>query len=334
VNSAHRNDSEKKLEKALKGMELLSYIMIHDTTTAIRKNCEVTGSKNAKIHDFFLGCAIWAYKGWIGEVFPSGSRAADFLTLYSDRFTTVEGNTTFYSIPSPETVARWKAETPSGFKFCPKLPKAFTHHGLLEPFIPNALNFLELMQGLGDRLGPIFAQLPPSYSPDQFNDLTQFLQAWPQASTPLALEVRHLDWFQEPYASKLDQVLQTLQIGRVLLDTRPIYECNDDPQIGSERRKPQLPLQFRVTAPFTLIRFISHPQQELNILYLEEWLQQIRQWLTQGVQVFFIVHCPVEARSPKTARQFQHLLEDHQILVPPLPWDVLERSTHTQLSLF
>jgi uncharacterized protein YecE (DUF72 family) len=61
---------------------------------------------------FAIGCAIWAYKGWVGDLFPAGSHAADFLKLYGQRFLTVEGNTTFYSIPDPATIQRWVDETP------------------------------------------------------------------------------------------------------------------------------------------------------------------------------------------------------------------------------
>jgi hypothetical protein len=56
-------------------------------------------------------------------------------------------------------MTRWVAETPTGFAFCPKLPRDLTHQRLLRPSIPGALGFLKHMQGLGDRLGPLFAQL-------------------------------------------------------------------------------------------------------------------------------------------------------------------------------
>jgi len=45
---------------------------------------------------FYIGCAVWGYKDWLGELFPPGSKSADFLALYSRRLTTVEGNTSFY----------------------------------------------------------------------------------------------------------------------------------------------------------------------------------------------------------------------------------------------
>lgn len=285
---------------------------------------------------FWLGCAIWAYKDWVGELFPPGSRSTDFLSLYSHRFTAVEGNTTFYSIPDAKTINRWAETVPTGFKFCPKLPRELTHQGLLAPNIPGTIAFLERMQGLGDRLGPTFVQLPPTYEPSNLADLTTFLQALPRHQIDLALEVRHLDWFETEQGDRLNALLVEMGIGRVLLDTRPIYNCPDDPQIASERRKPQVPLQAVTTAPFSLIRYISHPEAQYNQLFLQEWGKQIDQWLQQKQQIYFFVHCPVEKRSPGTARQFQHLLEQQQVLVPPLPWDRIEAESFgaTQLSLF
>ena len=44
---------------------------------------------------YFTGCAVWAFKDWVGEFYPRGSKAGDFLRLYGDRMTAVEGNTTF-----------------------------------------------------------------------------------------------------------------------------------------------------------------------------------------------------------------------------------------------
>ncbi len=288
-------------------------------------------------HLFSLGCAIWAYKGWIGELFPTGSRASDFLNLYGQRFTTVEGNTTFYSIPDTATVQRWATDTPPGFEFCLKLPRTITHDGPLAPHIPDALRFIDHMSGLGDRIGPFFAQLPPHYGPQHFADLTTFLSALPRDRYEFALEVRHRDWFQPSHGDRLNQLLENLGIGRVILDTRPIYECPDDPQVASERKKPQLPLQPVVTAPFSLVRYISHPDRDFNLTYLQEWVSIIEQWQRQGTRVYLFVHCPIEARSPANARLLQSLLEKQGLTVPPLPWNLLppEPPLPTeQLSLF
>lgn len=213
------------------------------------------------------------------------------------------------------------------------MPRDITHNQQLQPYIPDALKFIEVMRPLGKRLGPIFAQLPPSYAPTLLDDLTAFLSAWPHTEIPLALEVRHRDWFKEPHASNLEALLEKLGVGRVLLDSRPIYTGDDDPQLQSERRKPKLPVQFSITAPFSLIRFISHPNLEINQPFMAEWVTQIQQWLQQGKRIYFFVHCPLEERSPNTARHFQKLLEQNGVKVPPLPWDNLD-SPPNQLNLW
>lgn len=279
-----------------------------------------------------IGCAVWAYKGWVGDFYPTGSRASEFLYLYSRRFTIVEGNTTFYAVPDADTIARWVDQTPDNFEFCLKLPRELTHSGLLHSSIEGTLRFLEQMEGLGSKLGPVFAQLPPHYSPEYLADLTEFLEALPQDKS-FALEVRHPDWFRSPHAEDLTAVLQELGVGRVLLDTRPVYQSPDDPQSDSDRRKPELPLNLDVTTNFTFVRLISHPSRAQNLPFLEEWATTVERWLHRGTQVYFFVHCPIEDNSPGTARHFQKMLELQGVSVPPLPWESIEQPP-LQLSLF
>ena len=156
--------------------------------------------------NFYLGCAVWSHKEWVGNLYPPKSRPADFLNLYSRRFTTVEGNTTFYATPSAETINKWVAQTPAEFKFCPKLNRQITHQGLLLSHVDEALSFLTKMSGLNTRLGTTFIQLPPSYSPQYLEDLTEFLKICSQSNLSLALEIRHLDWFEPEQSDRLNSL--------------------------------------------------------------------------------------------------------------------------------
>lgn len=282
---------------------------------------------------FSIGCAVWGHKSWVGELYPKGSKATEFLSLYCQRFTIVEGNTTFYSVPNQETIANWVSQMSPGFQLCPKLPRQLTHNGLLQPSIPDALKFLEQMQNLGEHLGLIFAQLPPNYAPNMLRDLASFLQSLSRNEVPLALEVRHADWFKEPHTSHLNELLEELGIGRVILDTRPAYTKSASFLEPVEPRKPKVPVQPVLTAPFTLIRFISHPEQAINQPFMEEWVSWVDQWLRLGKRIYFFVHCPIEKYSPNNARHFQQLLEQHGVPVPPLPWNNLTQSP-IQLNLF
>jgi uncharacterized protein YecE (DUF72 family) len=290
---------------------------------------------------YYTGCAVWAFKGWLGDFYPSGSKGGDFLRLYCDRMTAVEGNTTFYSLPDATTIHRWADTMPASFRFCPKLPRAYSHQGKLTPFVADAHRFLHTLAPLGERLGPLFVQLPPGYSPALLSDLREFLAQWPRQRYPIAVEVRHLDWFHPPHANRLNQMLEAMGVGRVLLDTRPIYDCintpHDDPQIGSERKKPKVPLQPVVTAPFTIIRYISHPQMPVNQPYFEEWVPRLQQWLQQGTDIYFFAHCPQEEKSPAIARKVYHQLQQTGVDLPEMPWDVAareEEGASSQLSLF
>ena len=274
---------------------------------------------------FRMGCAVWAFKGWEGEFFPLGTPQHSMLRLYANRMNTVEGNSVFYGVPSSAVLAKWVAQTPEAFRFCPKIPKAISHEGELVAEIPAAQRFFNHMHsGLGDRLGPIFLQLPPSYSPEFGPDLARFLNGWRRhTSHPLLVEVRHPRWYTDDANSRLDTLLQRLSMGRVVLDTRALYAGDDDPQIDNPRKKPRLPLHAVAVGNIAMVRFISHPDRDRNLRMLHEWANTIHRWLSAGTEVYFFMHCPREEFSPGHARALQRILEAQGAPVPHLPWDSL-----------
>ncbi len=281
-----------------------------------------------------IGCAIWSYPGWVGEVYPPKTPAKDFLRMYSHHFPAVEGNTTFYAIPDRVTINRWIAQTPVGFKFYLKFPRSITHNGLLEPYILPAQIFISQMQELGDKLGVMFIQLPPNYAPsERFADLTAFLTALSTQNVSIALEVRHLDWFKSPHRERLNELLTKLGIGRVILDSRPIYEAAQSGEAVIACKKPQVPIDLTLTAPFTLIRYVSHPVRSANQIWLEGWVNQIQTWLQQDIQVSMFFHCPIEIKSPINARYFHEMLVESGIEINPLPPKLVDDSP-VQLNLF
>src|SRR5581483_2351270 len=127
----------------------------------------------------YIGCPVWSHKEWVGTFFPEHTPPGDFLRLYSHKLSTVEGNTTFYAVPSIETIARWRAETPQGFRFCPKIPRQISHTPALQATRDATLAFIRRMRGLGERLGPIFLQLPPAFGPSHLTQLESWLGFWP-----------------------------------------------------------------------------------------------------------------------------------------------------------
>jgi len=289
----------------------------------------------------YLGCPIWSFKDWVGSFFPEKTKSSEFLREYARRLTTVEGNTTFYAVPSPATIDGWAAETPETFRFCPKLPRTISHAGALVGHIDEALRFVNVMSGLGERLGPMFLQLPPRYPPALMDDLRAFLQSWP-AGLPLAVEVRHPDWFGPPQNDSLNELLAGFGMARVVIDTRPIRSLSGDQILAgsvyqrllqARERKPDVPILPARTAGFVFLRYIGHPQMEVNAPFLNEWAGFLADALRDGLGAYVFCHCPDERLDPALCRAL-HQRVSALTPIPPLPWDAADSSTLKQGRLF
>lgn len=276
---------------------------------------------------FYIGCPAWGYKEWVGSFFPAKTPASDFLRLYSRKLTTVEGNTTFYALPSTETIARWVQETPATFRLCPKVSRDISHAAQLDAHKEETRIFIERMYGLNTRLGPIFLQLPPSFGPAQLPQLQAFLDLWP-AATRLAVEVRHPDFYTEQHAATLDTLISHYNVARVTMDTRPIRTgpAKEQQMLQARERKPNLPLHISVTTDFVFVRYIGHPRMEANEPFFEQWVPQLAQWVQQGLTLYIFCHCPFEEHSPAICLE---LYQRVQALVPlpALPWQTAQENT-------
>ncbi len=93
----------------------------------------------------YVGTSGWSYPSWKPGFYPPETKPTEFLRHYSERFRTVELNTTGYRLPAEQQFERWAGQTPPGFRFAPKL-NAYTR---------DLTTFEERVRRLGDRLGPI-----------------------------------------------------------------------------------------------------------------------------------------------------------------------------------
>ena len=279
------------------------------------------------VRRLFLGCAVWGESGWEGGFFPSNCNRKEYIHLYSQRLYCVEGNTIFYGIPKRETLAQWRHQTHDGFRFCLKFPKSISHQGSLAEQTDASINFAQhIEQELHGRLGPYFLQLPPSYTAAQGADLSIFLNHWKKYhDADISVEVRHPSWFEPRYQERLNRMLMRLGHGRVILDTRPIYEGSEGAQDGCSNIKPNLPVHFSSTNQHVFVRLICHPNLEENEPYFAQWAVRVVDWLKEDKEVFFFVHCPQEKHSVYLLRRFQTMLKSLDPTIDSLPWDELPK---------
>ncbi|MCS6774373.1 MAG: DUF72 domain-containing protein [Anaerolineae bacterium] len=256
----------------------------------------------------FVGCPMWGVRAWVGSFFPPGTRPAEFLSAYSRRMNTVEGNTTFYALPDLETVRRWRDQTPDGFRFCLKVPQAISHHKRLVACDAETEAFVRCLQTLGDRCGPAFLQLPPTFSPERLRDLDRWLARWHSAFR-LAVEPRHPDLFGR-YETELDALLRQYNVARCVFDTAPLFSAPPDrpATATAQARKPRVPTRRTRTADFVFVRYVGHPDLDTNTRWLMPWVEAVRAWLAEGRDVYFFCHHPDDALTPRLAEQFRTLV--------------------------
>ncbi len=151
-----------------------------------------------------IGTQGWSYPDWIGVFYPPRAKQEHYLPFYADVFDTVELDSTVYGPPKPSIARSWERHTPDGFTFAAKVPRAITHDAGL--FESNAAlsAFVEALEPLGDKLGPLLVQLPAEFVRDERNVwlLGRFLDAAPR-DVRLAFEFRHASWHGDDTRERL-----------------------------------------------------------------------------------------------------------------------------------
>ncbi|WP_250634308.1 DUF72 domain-containing protein [Pinirhizobacter soli] len=156
-------------------------------------------------HAVRIGIGGWTYAPWRKNFYPDGLVQKRELEYASRHLRVIEINGTFYGAQKPATYERWAAETPEGFVFSLKAPRYITEGKKLADTAKGITGFVEGgLDQMGDRLGPILWQLPPSRRFDA-DDLDAFLRLLPAklAGRPLrhVLEVRHPSFLSAEYVA-------------------------------------------------------------------------------------------------------------------------------------
>lgn len=238
-------------------------------------------------------------------------------------FNSVEGNTTFYGMPTLDTVRRWADEAMPGFRFALKFPRVISHERQLVGAESETKMFLSILEILyqADRLGPSFLQLSPSFSGAQFPALAAYLRELPE-EFPFAVEVRHADYFDSGrYEQALDELVTRLQVDRALFDSRALHSAppGDEHETEAQRRKPKSPLRQTVTGQRPMVRFVSRNSLEQSWPWLAEWVPIVADWIGRGLTPYMFVHTPDDLYAPEFARAFHLELMKHVPNLPSLP---------------
>lgn len=144
---------------------------------------------------FYVGTSGWQYDSWRDVLYPADVPKRRWLERYTETFATVENNGAFYRLPKPQTFAAWRASTPDGFVMAVKMSRYLTHVRRLQDPAEPVSRFLGAASELGDRLGPVLLQLPPTLQAEPTR-LAECLDRFP-SNVRVAVEPRHDSWWTD-----------------------------------------------------------------------------------------------------------------------------------------
>ena len=268
-----------------------------------------------------MGCPMWAHKAWQGTYLPEKLGRHEQLGAYASWCTAVEGNTTFYGVPSADSVRAWAREAPPEFRFVFKLPRTITHDRRLRHTDDEVREFLGVIEPLGERAGTLSVQLPGSFGPNDLGVLATFLSGLPR-SHRYGVEVRHPAFFQPGATTeRLESLLVEQGAEWISFDTTTLFAApaSSEAERDGWAKKPRLPRRATALGDEPIVRYVGRDDVDATVAGWQVWVPVVAEWLREGRRPTFFVHTPDNDESLPLARRFH---DEVRALVPdlaPLP---------------
>lgn len=228
----------------------------------------------------WIGTSGFQYAEWKGNFYPEDLPTSKMLPWFAERLSTTEINYTFHRIPSPKTIANWKAQTPENFRFALKAPQKITHWSKLRDCQDTLAYFCRVIGELSERQGPVLFQLPPNFKKDS-EVLRSFLRELP--TMKVAFEFRHESWLD-------DEIFTALR------------DCNAALCIADTEKLSPAPI---ATADYGYLRL---RREEYGPAEIDRWARFVRAQAGAWRETFIYFKHEEAGIGPKLAQQMRELL--------------------------
>lgn len=244
-----------------------------------------------------IGTSGWMYKDW-GERFYPKDLKTGHLSYLAREFNTVEINSSFYHLPRSSTFAKWQSEVPDHFVFAAKMSRYVTHRKRLHAVGEPIATFMARAQKLGDKLGVVLVQLPPSLKYDK-QRLVALLRLLGRKKARFAIEPRHKSWLEA--AEEVRKLLHTINnVGLVFPHSAKL------PSFAPE--------DANITSNFVYVRFHGPSEfgaSRYGAAKLRPWARRIQQWHKRGLSVFAYFNNDKHGHAIDDARTLKRLVGNY-----------------------
>jgi len=242
-------------------------------------------SRNGAVH---IGTSGWNYTHWKEVFYPTDTSADRWLGFYAERLHSVEINNSFYHLPEKKTFEKWRQDTPEGFVFSVKASRYITHMKKLKDPREAVKRFMDRVDALEEKLGPLLFQLPPRWrcNPDR---LDSFLSLLPK-DYRYSFEFRDTSWLN----SEVYDILRNHGAGLCIYHLSGFVSPKE------------------LTAGFVYVR-LHGPGDAYEGAYdektLEGWAGALSAWRRQGVHVYCYFDNDQLGYAVQNALQLQSMFE-------------------------
>jgi uncharacterized protein YecE (DUF72 family) len=258
-----------------------------------------------------IGSCSFTAPGWEKTFYPPRLPKREYLRWYASKFDTLEIDSTFYATPAPTVTRRWFNETPSGFTFALKAPRAITHDKLLVGCGDELEEFLRSIEPLGEKVGTILLQF--AYERTDGITFEEFLRRLDEFSALLpsdldfAIEIRNREWLRPQLFDLLDERDITL----ALID-HPYMPPPEDLSVHFAKR----PAYIRLLGDRHEIESITKSFHEVVVdrdASILHWTRVCREIVKHGVPVSVYVNNHYAGYAPATINRFLQLWDGSQV---------------------
>lgn len=235
---------------------------------------------------FYLGTSGFSFDGWRHGVFyPEGLKKDDMLDHYSSQLSSVEINYTFRRFPTEKTLTNWRERAREGFVFTLKANQRITHFKRLADTDEDVRDFLKIAAVLGEKLGCVLFQCPPSLHYDRalIEAFVGYLPPPGPGVPRFAMEFRHPSW------AEARDLLVSQGVAWCVAETDEHDPSPDD-------------LSWR-PAGYLRLRKTEYTDDELTA-----WADRIRPAMDDGATVFAYFKHEDDGASPRMAKRLRSVV--------------------------
>jgi uncharacterized protein YecE (DUF72 family) len=272
-----------------------------------------------------IGTSSFSEKSWVGPFYPAGTQPADYLGYYATVFDTVEVDSTYYAIPTRTTVEGWARKTPENFVLAAKFPRAIVHGGASERPDParvlewnavgaDTLRFLETIERLGPRRGPLLLQFP-YFNLQAFRSAAPFVErldaflARLPSGPRYAVELRNKAWICAPLFDVLRRHRTALALSDLVYMPHPLelWRAHGPALLTADFAYGRLIGDRKaidaLTTTFDRVVVDQEPR-------LSQWVELLRELGSRNFDTFVYVNNHYAGHGPATVRRLQELLAE------------------------